>query len=126
MADCDLHHLNMIFETIKTQMNPDYFWWHSFILFFIIIEPDDPKRKGKRQRGGSSAFLASLPLSDALVKFLNTGENALPRSDVIKRIWDYIKQNNLQVVDENLILFILSACLHLYASIIYWLLLTVF
>ncbi|CAI9110113.1 OLC1v1010083C1 [Oldenlandia corymbosa var. corymbosa] len=59
-------------------------------------EPDEPKRKAKRQKGANSAFLASLPLSDALVKFLNTGENALPRSDVIKRIWDYIKQNNLQ------------------------------
>ncbi|CDP02467.1 unnamed protein product [Coffea canephora] len=59
-------------------------------------EMDEPKRKEKRHKGGTSGFLAPLPLSDALVKFLGTGESALPRSDVVKRIWDYIKQNNLQ------------------------------
>lgn len=59
-------------------------------------DPDEPKRIEKRQKGGKSAFLAPLPLSDALVKFLGTGENSLPRCDVVKRIWDYIKQNNLQ------------------------------
>ncbi|KAL1564103.1 upstream activation factor subunit UAF30-like [Salvia divinorum] len=37
-------------------------------------DEDERKRKGKRQRG----------------------ETALPRSDVVKRIWDYIKLNNLQ------------------------------
>ncbi|KAJ0726846.1 putative transcription regulator SWI/SNF-BAF60b family [Helianthus annuus] len=40
--------------------------------------------------------MALIPLSEALVKFLGTGEDALARSDVVKRIWDYIKQNNLQ------------------------------
>lgn len=67
---------------------------------FIILslsDQDEPKRKGKRPRGGNSAFLAPLKLSDALVKFLGTGESALPRSGVVKRIWDYIKLNNLQV-----------------------------
>lgn len=59
-------------------------------------EVDDRKRKEKKQRGGSSGFLAPIPLSDALVKFLGTGESALPRSDVIKRMWDYIKQHDLQ------------------------------
>ncbi|XP_073125289.1 upstream activation factor subunit UAF30-like [Henckelia pumila] len=59
-------------------------------------DQDEPRRKEKRQRGGNSAFLAPLKLSDALVKFLGTGEGELPRSDVIKRIWDYIKLNNLQ------------------------------
>ncbi|KAG8384431.1 hypothetical protein BUALT_Bualt04G0117200 [Buddleja alternifolia] len=59
-------------------------------------DQDEPKRKEKRPRGGNSAFLAPLKLSDALVKFLGTGESELPRSDVIKRMWDYIKLNNLQ------------------------------
>ncbi|KZV34658.1 hypothetical protein F511_12461 [Dorcoceras hygrometricum] len=59
-------------------------------------DEDEPQRKEKRQRGGNSAILAPLKLSDALVKFLGTGEGELPRPDVIKRIWDYIKQNNLQ------------------------------
>lgn len=62
-----------------------------------MSDQDERKRKGKRQRGGNSAFLAPIKLSDALMKFLGTGENALPRSDVVKRIWDYIKLNNLQV-----------------------------
>ncbi|GKU94678.1 hypothetical protein SLEP1_g8134 [Rubroshorea leprosula] len=62
---------------------------------------DEPKRKEKRQKGestekGKSGFLAPLQLSDALVKFLGTGESALSRANVIKRMWDYIKENNLQ------------------------------
>ncbi|KAA3474269.1 upstream activation factor subunit spp27-like isoform X3 [Gossypium australe] len=54
--------------------------------------PDEAKGKEKRQKG----FLAPLQLSDALVKFLGTGENELTRAVVIKRMWDYIKENNLQ------------------------------
>ncbi|XP_058228478.1 upstream activation factor subunit spp27-like isoform X1 [Rhododendron vialii] len=57
---------------------------------------DEPKRKKKQQKGGTSGFLKPTPLSDALVKFLGTGESALPRSAVVKRIWEYIKQNDLQ------------------------------
>ncbi|KAL3617390.1 hypothetical protein CASFOL_038803 [Castilleja foliolosa] len=59
-------------------------------------DEDGPNKKEKRPRGGNSAFLAPLKLSDALVKFLGTGESELPRSDVVKRIWDYIKLKNLQ------------------------------
>ncbi|XP_039054304.1 upstream activation factor subunit spp27-like isoform X2 [Hibiscus syriacus] len=55
-------------------------------------EPDEEKGKEKKQKG----FLAPLQLSDALVKFLGTGENELTRATVIKRMWDYIKENNLQ------------------------------
>ncbi|XP_062102113.1 upstream activation factor subunit spp27-like [Humulus lupulus] len=59
-------------------------------------ESDEPKPKEKKQKGGNSGFLAPLQLSDALVNFLGTGESALSRSEVIKRMWNYIKQNNLQ------------------------------
>ncbi|KAK9064868.1 hypothetical protein SSX86_016250 [Deinandra increscens subsp. villosa] len=63
-------------------------------------DPDEPKRKEKRQKGGGGGggggLMAPIPLSEALVKFLGTGENTLARSDVVKRIWAYIKQNNLQ------------------------------
>lgn len=55
-------------------------------------ESDEPKPEVKRQRG----FLAPLQLSDALVTFLGTGESELSRAEVVKRMWDYIKQNNLQ------------------------------
>ncbi|KAK3222771.1 hypothetical protein Dsin_009796 [Dipteronia sinensis] len=57
---------------------------------------EESTRKEKKQKGGKSGFLAPLQLSDALAKFLGTGESELSRSDVIKRIWDYIKENNLQ------------------------------
>ncbi|XP_051140191.1 upstream activation factor subunit spp27-like [Andrographis paniculata] len=59
-------------------------------------DEDEPERKEKRQKGGKSAFLAPIKLSDALIKFLGTGESELSRSDVVKRMWDYIKLNNLQ------------------------------
>ncbi|KAK8710383.1 hypothetical protein V6N13_145708 [Hibiscus sabdariffa] len=55
-------------------------------------DPDEAKGKEKRQKG----FLAPLQLSDALANFLGTGENELTRAAVIKRMWDYIKENNLQ------------------------------
>ncbi|XVF15609.1 hypothetical protein REPUB_Repub09cG0169100 [Reevesia pubescens] len=55
-------------------------------------DPDEPERKEKRQKG----FLAPLQLSDALVKFLGTGESELTRAVVIKRMWGYIKEHNLQ------------------------------
>ncbi|TXG64391.1 hypothetical protein EZV62_011385 [Acer yangbiense] len=58
---------------------------------------DEPNQKEKRQKKGSSGFLTPLPLSDALVEFLGTGENALSRAAVVKRMWEYIKQNDLQV-----------------------------
>lgn len=61
---------------------------------------DEAKRKKKRQkggqRGGNSGFLAPVRLSDALMKFLGTGDTALSRSDVVKRIWEYIKLHDLQ------------------------------
>ncbi|KAL5788423.1 hypothetical protein ACOSP7_005372 [Xanthoceras sorbifolium] len=57
---------------------------------------DEPNQKEKRQKKGSSGFLAPLPLSDALMKFFGTGENVLSRADVVKRMWAYIKQNDLQ------------------------------
>ncbi|TYH26201.1 hypothetical protein ES288_A03G232000v1 [Gossypium darwinii] len=59
-------------------------------------EREEPKQKEKKQKKGASGFLAPLPLSDALVKFFATGENALSRADVVKKIWEYIKQNDLQ------------------------------
>lgn len=56
-------------------------------------DSDEAKRKEKRKNSG---ILAPLQLSDALIKFLGTGESELPRSHVVKRIWDYIKENGLQ------------------------------
>ncbi|XP_047319054.1 protein TRI1-like isoform X2 [Impatiens glandulifera] len=59
-------------------------------------DSDESKNKAKRQKGGSSGILAPLTLSEALAKFLGSGDEALPRSEVVKRIWNYIKEHNLQ------------------------------
>ncbi|XP_022155471.1 upstream activation factor subunit spp27-like isoform X4 [Momordica charantia] len=59
-------------------------------------DSDEAAREEKQQKKGKSGFLAPLPLSDALVTFFGTGEDALSRAEVVKRMWDYIKQNNLQ------------------------------
>ncbi|KAF7143595.1 hypothetical protein RHSIM_Rhsim05G0080300 [Rhododendron simsii] len=54
------------------------------------------ERQVKMLKGKSLGFLAPLTLSDALVKFFGTGENELSRGDVVKKVWEYIKQNDLQ------------------------------
>lgn len=68
-----------------------------YLILISTSDPDEPKRKEKRQKGGKSGFLAPLQLSDALVKFFGTGESELSRAGAVKRMWEYIKQNNLQV-----------------------------
>ncbi|XP_074292929.1 uncharacterized protein LOC141619808 [Silene latifolia] len=54
------------------------------------------KGKAKQHNGGTSALLMPLHLSEAFVKFLGTGETTLSRPEAVKRIWGYIKQNDLQ------------------------------
>lgn len=53
-----------------------------------------PEKEGGKAKGGG--FTAPLPLSEALVRFFGTGESELSRSEVVKRMWAYIKENNLQ------------------------------
>lgn len=72
-------------------------WLSNIVLTLHCSDSDDPNRRGKKQKKGSSGLLACLPLSDALVKFLGTGENSLSRAGAVKRMWEYIKQNDLQV-----------------------------
>lgn len=63
-------------------------------------DSEESSQKAKKPKGGnsggSSALMVPLQLSDALAKFIGTGETALSRSDVVKRMWEYIKLNNLQ------------------------------
>ncbi|KAL1192273.1 hypothetical protein V5N11_011200 [Cardamine amara subsp. amara] len=59
-------------------------------------ESEEPSEKDKKQKKEDCVLLASLPLSDGLVKFLGNGESSLSRADVVKRLWEYIKQNDLQ------------------------------
>ncbi len=42
----------------------------------------------------NSAFMKPLAVSPALAKVVGNGP--LPRSEVVKKLWEYIKKNNLQ------------------------------
>ncbi|XP_076887208.1 uncharacterized protein LOC143537296 isoform X2 [Bidens hawaiensis] len=57
---------------------------------------DEPEQKEKGKKSKGSGFVSPLPISDELAQFFGTGEHELSRSEVVKRIWDYIKQNDLQ------------------------------
>ncbi|MBA4168703.1 MAG: hypothetical protein H0X41_14350 [Chitinophagaceae bacterium] len=48
----------------------------------------------KSTRKPNAAFMAPLTVSPALAEVV--GSKPLPRTEIIKKIWDYIKKNNLQ------------------------------
>jgi upstream activation factor subunit UAF30 len=50
--------------------------------------------KKKSARKPNAAFMAPLTASPALSEVI--GSKPLPRTEIIKKIWDYIKKNNLQ------------------------------
>ena len=52
------------------------------------------KAKPAAKRKPSAAFMAPLTPSAELAKV--TGAKALPRTEVAKKLWAYIKKNNLQ------------------------------
>src|SRR6058998_3302209 len=51
-----------------------------------------PKKKSARKP--NAAFMAPLTASPALVEVI--GSKPLPRTEIVKKIWEYIKKNNLQ------------------------------
>ena len=52
------------------------------------------EKKTSGKGGGSSAFMAPVTPDATLAAII--GEAPLPRTEITKRIWDYIRQNNLQ------------------------------
>jgi len=52
------------------------------------------KKKAATKRKPNAAFMAALTPSAALAAIV--GAKALPRTEVTKKIWAYIKKNNLQ------------------------------
>lgn len=52
------------------------------------------KSGGSKGGAGNSAFMAPLTPDAALAAVV--GKDPLPRTEVTKRIWDYIRANNLQ------------------------------
>ena len=61
--------------------------------------PKAAKKSGakKSARKPNAAFMAPLNVSPALQEVV--GNKPLPRTEIIRKIWDYIKKNNLQ--DKN-------------------------
>ncbi|KAJ0264439.1 SWIB complex BAF60b domain-containing protein [Hirschfeldia incana] len=59
-------------------------------------ESDELNENEEKPKKESCGLLAPLPLSDALIRFLGDGESSLSRADVVKRLWEYIEQNDLQ------------------------------
>lgn len=51
-------------------------------------------KKAAKKRKPNAAFMAALTPSPALAEVV--GGKPLPRTEVIKKIWDYIKKNGLQ------------------------------
>lgn len=53
-----------------------------------------PAAKAKSKRKPSAAFMKPLTISPALSAIVGT--KAIPRTEVVKKVWEYIKKNKLQ------------------------------
>ncbi len=56
-------------------------------------------KKVKTKRKPNEAFMRPLTPSDALAAVV--GSKPLPRTQVVKKLWDYIKKNNLQDIKNR-------------------------
>jgi len=69
----------------------------------------EKKTKAVKEGTANSAFMKPMKPSEALAKIV--GSEPLPRSEMTKKLWEYIKKNNLQDAankrninaDENLL-----------------------
>jgi upstream activation factor subunit UAF30 len=52
------------------------------------------KKTAAKKGTANAAFMAPLKLSPELAKVV--GKDSMPRTEIIKKIWDYIKKNDLQ------------------------------
>lgn len=69
-----------------------------FLLLWAGKEPAPKKPKVEGQGGGKGGgFSQPLLLSQPLRAFLGCPETELPRCEVVKRMWAYIKEHQLQV-----------------------------
>ncbi|PWA76674.1 DEK, C-terminal [Artemisia annua] len=60
------------------------------------VKEEEPMEKDKRQKTKGSGFTSPHPISEELMQFFDTDESELSRSEVVKRMWKYIKDNDLQ------------------------------
>ena len=71
-------------------------------------EPKPKKQKTAKSgdgKGKNVGFLAPCPISEQLARFLDAEDGKISRADAVRRMWDYIKENNLQVGSSPSFLF---------------------
>lgn len=83
----------------------------------LDTESDELNENDEKPKKEGCGLLAPLPLSDALIKFLGDGESSFSRADVVKRLWEYIEQNDLQVCYflSELVVILLTASFTLFS-----------
>ncbi len=57
--------------------------------------------KKKRQSNKTSAIMRPVYPDSLLANIINSGTGGLPRSQIVKKLWTYIKRHNLQVPDNG-------------------------
>lgn len=57
------------------------------------------EKKVAKERTPNPAFMKPMKPSDALAKIV--GDQPLPRSEMTKKLWEYIKKNNLQDAENK-------------------------
>ena len=58
-----------------------------------------PKAKAKTKRTPNAAFMKAMTIGEALHPVV--GSKPLPRTEVVKKLWEYIKKNKLQDPKER-------------------------
>jgi len=53
-----------------------------------------PAKKVAKKRAPNAAFMKAMKPSDALAKIV--GNKPIPRTEITKKLWEYIKKNKLQ------------------------------
>ncbi|PKI77464.1 hypothetical protein CRG98_002070 [Punica granatum] len=87
--------LRIVFETDCTDM----FKMNKLLAKHISpLEPTKESQLKKQKVGAESTDDPSVQISEALASFFGVSEREMPRSDITKRIWEYINVNQLQVV----------------------------
>lgn len=60
---------------------------------------EEKKKKAVKKRTPNAAFMKAMKPSEALAKIV--GNEPLPRSEMTKKLWEYIKKNNLQDAEDK-------------------------
>jgi len=59
----------------------------------------EKKKKAVKEGTSNSGFMKPMKPSEALAKIV--GNEPLPRSEMTKKLWEYIKKNNLQDAENK-------------------------